>query len=340
MKSSKTGFFRKLIISMTDMRLYPLILKESIFSALGFFCKLVLLFSIILSIGITADFFDAIPEYVEAVENKFPDFEINNGIFSSTEPVDAKISSYLYICTKDARDIEFSGDSIINTEDFKQVVFAVINESSIDLYRKGDKSSYMKFGQVVLPKAGEIDKQELVSYWNDFEESYLARLFVLMAFTISLFVVYGMYRCWFLLFYMTTIFFVNFIFFNKLRFRDYIKISIYISGLPVILELLSFCIAKFLPEGAAFIIMLISTLYTYYALKTIKLDSILLTAFGDTPEEKIVNAITKAQEELQRQINELEAEEKRKQELKDKKNHENSKDNNEDDNNDENKGDH
>ena len=104
---------------------------------------------------------------------------------------------------------------------------------------------------------------------------------------------------------------------NKLRGRDYFKVAIYVSTLPVLLEMVAFVVAKGLPDSASFITMLISIIYTYSALKAIKLDSIMLSAIGNTPEEKIRNAINQAQQELEKQLEELEereAEKKRREE--------------------------
>ena len=109
---------------------------------------------------------------------------------------------------------------------------------------------------------------------------------------------------------------MNVVFMIKLRFRDKLKIAIYISSLPILLETMAFIIAGKLPEVANFINSLISMFYAFYALRAIKLDNILSTVIGNTPEEKIKNAIINAQNELKEQIKELEEEKKKKNEEK------------------------
>ncbi len=267
-----------------------------------------MLFSFVIAIQSTAELFDAIPEYAETIDKKMPNFEIVHGTFKSNEDFSYELSKKIFVSYRSGDD-DTKSSEIISETNRKYDTYLVIKEKSIDVYIKDASNNVSKFGQLIFSEFNDITKSTFISYWKEFAESYLTRLGILTIFTVMIFIVYGIYRVWTLIFYCFSVFFINVIFMNKFKHRDYLKIAIYVSTLPILLEMIAFIISQNLPEAANFINMIIALIYTYYALKAIKLDSILLTAVGDTPEEKIRNAITQAQEELQRQLDELEAKE-------------------------------
>ena len=313
MKSHRMNFFEKLIFSIVDAKLYPFVLNESIFSALGFFFKLILLFSFVISVMIFNNIVNTIPDYVSAIEKNTSNFELVGGRFTYTEPIDFKIDN-MHFCTSKDKEFYMSGDFLLGVPNSRQNVLVLINETDADVYLKVENDMYFRFINISFGEMQNINKQQIVSTLNDISESYLTRLITMLGIMTILFITYGIRRIWILVFYMISIFIMNFIFFNKLRFRDYLKIAIYVSGLPVLLEMISYLIAKTIPDSAMLVLISISTFYIYYALRTIKIERIMLSAVGDTPEEKIINAITKAQEELQKQIDELEREKEQQEE--------------------------
>ena len=269
-----------------------------------------MLFSFVIAIQSTSELFDAIPEYAETIDKKMPNFEIVHGTFKSNEDFSYELSKKIFVSYRSGDD-DTKSSEIISETNRKYDTYLVIKEKSIDVYIKDASNNVSKFGQLIFSEFNDITKSTFISYWKEFAESYLTRLGILTIFTVMIFIVYGIYRVWTLIFYCFSVFFINVVFMNKFKRGDYLKIAIYVSTLPVLLEMIAFIISKDLPEAANFINIIIALIYTYYALKAIKLDSILLTAIGDTPEEKIRNAITQAQEELQRQLDELEAKEKK-----------------------------
>ena len=74
---------------------------------------------------------------------------------------------------------------------------------------------------------------------------------------------------------------------------------------------------------ADFICFLIASVYAFYALRAITLDNVYSNTPGATPEEKIINAIKNAQDELEKQLEDLkEQERKQKEEMEKEKNEE------------------
>lgn len=315
MKSKKISFWGKLVFSIVDNRIFPLVVKEKLISAFGYLCKLVLLFSVVTAISSTANFFNAFPRYIKEFEEKMPDFEIKSGSFYSPSDISFDFNNAAYVYYSKGQAIsETELDTLFTDTNKKFDTYLIINEKTIDVYRKNTANTLYKFGKMIFSEVSDVSKTSLISYAKDFSESLWGKGAVLLGFIITTFIVYGIYRLWLLVLYSFSVFFLNVVFMNKLRGRDYFKIAIYVSSLPVLLETIAFVIAKGLPDAASFITMLISIIYTYYALNAIKLDSILLSAIGDTPEEKIRNAINQAQQELQKQLDELEEKEKEKKE--------------------------
>ena len=260
-----------------------------------------MLFSFVIAIQSTAELFDAIPEYAETIDKKMPNFEIVHGTFKSNEDFSYELSKKIFVSYRSGDD-DTKSSEIISETNRKYDTYLVIKEKSIDVYIKDASNNVSKFGQLIFSEFNDITKSTFISYWKEFAESYLTRLGILTIFTVMIFIVYGIYRVWTLIFYCFSVFFIN------VTLEEYDDLSVN-DRVSILLEMIAFIISQNLPEAANFINMIIALIYTYYALKAIKLDSILLTAVGDTPEEKIRNAITQAQEELQRQLDELEAKE-------------------------------
>ena len=116
--------------------------------------------------------------------------------------------------------------------------------------------------------------------------------------------------------YILSIYIINIIFRLRLKWQNYIKIAIYVSTLPFLLEMIALIVVGSISESVNFISMLVSCVYIFYALRALKLDSVIVATTGNTTEERIRNALEHAQQELERQLEEIEKEEKEKAERK------------------------
>lgn len=318
MKPNKIGFFKKYTLAILEQKMFPYILKEKFLSAVGFFVKMILLFSTIFAVVMTGRVFDAFPGYIDTLEKKLPEYSIVDGKIALQEAASFKLNEAIYVTTVPDGG-EYSVSQTFEDTGKNYYVYAFILKDGIDVYAT-DRSEVglQRIVRVIPTAADPASKSLLINSIKNFSESYLARLFVMCGFIIIFFILYGIYRFFQLLLYAFSVFFLNIIFINKLRIRDYFKIAIYVSPLPVLLEAFALIIAGGVPEVATFINMLIAMFYVFYALRAIKLDNILTTAIGNTPEEKIKNAIMHAQEELEKQIEDMDQKEQEMQEAKDK----------------------
>ena len=94
--------------------------------------------------------------------------------------------------------------------------------------------------------------------------------------------------------YLLILMICNSLFVVKLKLRDMIKLTIYISTLPMLLETFAITVGGKYTNTAEFITFLIAGVYAFYALRAIRLNDILTKTAGLTPEEKIENAIKNA----------------------------------------------
>ena len=317
MGTNKISFFKKYFLSIVEQRMFPYVLKEGVLSAIGFFAKTILLFSTIFAIAATAKLFDLMPEYIETIDENVPNFVLEEGIIKAEENAKFRFDSNTYVCIVGSGDEDINLDTVYEETNKKYSVYVLVKGDGIDVYTPTISDiSLERLGKFVFSKVNKITKAELITELNEMADSYMFRLLVMLTFILVFFVLYGIYRAFFLVLYAFSTFVLNIVFINRLRTRDYFKIAVYVSSLPIILEAFAFLVAKHIPETASFISMLISLVYIFYALRAIKVEKILQTATGKTTEEKIKNAIIHAQEELEKQIEDLE---KKQEELDEKK---------------------
>ena len=306
MRTNRIGFFKKYFLSIVEQRLFPYILKEGFISAFGFFFKMVLLFSTAFAILATAQLFDEFPKYIKVLDENLPEFTLQNGVIYTSGKTEFELDDNVYVFFGgNSGDVDLA-KTYEETKD-KYDLYVIAQNDGLDIYTPSiSETTIDKLGRFVFSKVNGTDKQVLIGQMKEMADSYMARLIVMLSFIVFFLVLYGIYRIFYLLLYAFSTFVLNIIFVNKLKVLDYFKVAIYVSALPMLLESFAFIVARNLPEIANFINMMIALIYVFYALRAIKLDKILQTAVGKTPEEKIKNAIMHAQEELEKQIEDLE----------------------------------
>ncbi len=329
MEKIKIGFFNRIFLSISDFRIYPIINKERTFKAIGYFIKLLLLASFFLSLYIMTLLSEFVRDGVTEFERQLPYFEISDGKFYCSGEANFDVNSYLTIVIKNENmeDISFSK----YTSD--RMYFVMANDG----IKIGNSTSDDISGKMSYDGLPDTTKDDLIKEIHDINNSFANKLIVFgTIYSATLFYIF-FNRLLTLVMYILVIMIFNGLFLNKLKFRNFFKISIYISTLPILLELFAILIGGNYSQTADFITFLIASVYAFYALRAIRLDEVLNNSTGVTPEEKIVNAIKNAQEELEKQIEELEDKAKREDESKkedESKNEENNnKDNTEDDGN-------
>lgn len=183
----KIGFLRKLKISVIDFEQYHLIAADGWKKALVYLLKIILVFSIIVTILVSFKLIMTINAICLYAKNDLPDFRINNNQFSidSNQPV--VIENKDLIKTKIVFDNEDSADKYLKNSDNEQENLVVISKNNIylDLLATGKLNYSIK----ELCERFGIDgfsKSELV---NALENNYIK--YALSAYIfIALFIMY------------------------------------------------------------------------------------------------------------------------------------------------------
>ena len=319
MISNSIGFFKKFILSIVEQRFFPLIQKEKIWPAIGYFCKLIFFASVCLSIVATNDFFGILPDYIDKFESKTPNFDIIDGVIYVESGDGFEVNKNIYVdFTVNKEPEESTIEAVSKRQNDKYNTYVLVEENSVSIYKKLDSGLKEEILKTDYNNFANTNKARLIKECRDVVDSHLAKLIIFLGFIGAFFIAYGLYRLGFLVMYSFSAFCLNVIFMNKLKVKDYFKIAIYVSSLPILLEVVALIVTGRIPDAAGFVAMLIATVYVYYALRAIKLDTILVSSIGDTPEEKIKNAILNAQENLEKELKNIEEKEKLNEEAKDK----------------------
>ena len=313
MNTSKIGFFSRLWLAITDFRLYPFILKEKALRAFSYFFKLILICSLLLTVYFTTLFMEYLESGIKDFEEHVPDVSIENGILYASGDVEKEINSNITLIVKDeyAQDVKVSG----------------LRENRIYIIAAKDKLLTMMRGmditdalELEYSKIGDVNKEFLLKEANNINDTFSGKLGTALGVFVLVFFYMVISKLWMLVMYCIVVFIFNSLFILKIRFKDFIKIAIYISSLPIILEAFAITIGGNYNSTADFISFLIASVYAFYALRAITLDSVYNQTPGATPEEKIINAIRNAQDELEKQLEDLkEQEEQQKREIEEQK---------------------
>lgn len=316
MKIEKVSFFKRLYLAIADFRLYPFAKSEKLTVAIGYFLKLIILMSIIIGACFTTNVFEELPAAISIADRTLPEFTLNNGVLDSAENITRKINDDWHLIVND--EVNYKELNTLTFDEDEEFDFyaIVLSDATTIAFRTAD--GIVELGGILYESNMNFTKAEMIATLGQFYESPSSKLVFWGITSLGVIVILLIARLWTLIMYIMSIFIINIMFGVRLKWQDYFKISIYVSTLPVILETLAIITVGNISESINFIIVLISCVYIFYALRALKLDSFINYGTGKNAEEKIKNALVHAQKELERQLAELEKEELKNKEIKDK----------------------
>ncbi len=300
MEQQRIGIFRRIFLAVTDFRLYPYVVKERTTKAIGYFFKLMFICSILLSFYFMTIAQDFINEELVQLEKKVPDFTVIDGELVFSGDAQIEISPMIILDMKN----DYSENVPIESYPDDKIYIVVTK----DLVRAGNSRKELLYPPISFKEVTPLNKAEMLSNIKLMNDDFAMKAYFYSIILVATFIYYFISRVWMLLMYIMALLVFDGLFGVKLRARDFLKLSIYISTFPIILEIFAICIGSKYNPTANFISFLIAMVYAFYALRAMRLDAIMTSAIGDTPEEKIENAIKNAQEELERQLKEIERE--------------------------------
>lgn len=309
-KFGRVTFIKRVYWAISDFRIYPFILKEKLKVAVGYFLKLIFAISMIMALVFVNRLFEWIPVAVDFYRQEIPYFSIENGTLLAEENTSKEFNEDVLIVIDD--EIEYANiENIEFNEDAEHLYYVIMISDAMAIGIRTDDGVF-EIGSLLYEEGMNITKSEMLGVFYDFQTSNVSRIAVWLATTLSLFIAYLLVRIWTLVTHMLSIAIINIVFGITLKLKDYLKLAIYTSTLPLILEMIAVMAVGRLSETVNIITVLVSCVYIFYALRALKLDSFIIRKEGRMAQEKVKNALRLAQKELERQIAEMERSEREK----------------------------
>lgn len=304
MKLGKVNFFKRVYLAITDFRMYPFIQKEKLGTAIGYFFKLILVLTLVMGAFFTNYLYKEIPDFISVCQKNMPDFSIVNGILETNENVEQEWNEDCFLVVRD--DISYANLKTLTFQEEKEHAYYWIVLSDATTIGIRTEEGILELGVIPYEEDMNFTKAQLIDIIQNWQDFLLGRIAIWGAISFSLFLAFILVRIWTLIMYMISTAIINFVFGLNLKWKDYLKIAIYACTLPFILETIAIIVVGSVSQTISFITILISCVYIFYALRALKLDSFIIGGTGKSSEEKIKNALLHAQQELEKQLEELE----------------------------------
>ena len=234
MEKEKIGFFRKLILVITDFRSYPYLVKhEKFYKSFLYLLKLVLILSLIFSINLIYDYSKVFKNLVNNYDEIVPEFELKNGTLNVYEKYSQKLNKNSYLII----DTDYKFDEFKATKDYSNLLLydnvTLINSDKIIFKVGGEIQSILSFNELEGELSKDILHSEIIRIID--EKEYIVYIAVAI---LSIFIAYFMYTFGRIIFLTLIVLIICGIYGIHLNFKNYMKIAIYSYTLPLIFELL------------------------------------------------------------------------------------------------------
>lgn len=282
-KSNNMGFFRKIILAISDFRIYPHILKtESLARSIGHFALFIMLITILISVSYTMWVVEGLDIVLEKYYEKIPEFTLENGVFD-IEMQDAIIvqNDLVAIIDTDYKYEECTElEQYAKYDRYKNKVFVNSDAITLESLFGSNSTEFLEdiwvrqllFEDITM----NYTKSTFFEYMGELKELLSMKIMIFLVFFIAIFLAYGLSKLFELLLYAIMASLVAAISGMKLSFKNYVKMAVYIVTLPYILETVSFLYIGRINETAFLISNILAYVYIFYAVRAVKLDAFLI----------------------------------------------------------------
>lgn len=272
MKNKKMSFFKKMWLVITDFRTYPFLVKhEKFINSILYLLTLTLIMSVFFTASVYVKLTSTINEVIKNYNDTIPEFELSSGELTVYAKYSQKIGdeSFLVINT------DYTYDEYKETKDYSRLVIydtvALVNKDKITIENDNEAQYIVSFDALKT----SLNKQNLyeILLYNYENSNYFMYIITLY---ISIFVGYfivNLMRVFFLACIISIICTLTGI---RLSFKNYIKISVYAYTLPLIIELISYCLVGAIKDYAYYTVLLLTYIYMVYAIRAIRLDAFIM----------------------------------------------------------------
>ena len=305
----KLDFFARIYLAMTDFRLYPFVVqREKFINALAYFVCFILLFSAILSAGVTSRAMNWLNNFTCIYNEKVGDFEVKDGELIVDQNMDFEYEKVIIYANGDLNFGELNENVF---KDSENIVTVLALKDSISVGNENVGFVITKYKDVNL----DINKAETYESLRFALDSWIFKLSLAIIIFCGVFVAYLITKFLNVVGITLMLLFLGYVFGTKYKFKDYMKAAFYVITLPVITELIALIITGTVSDYAYITYYLLVYVYMYYAIRALKLDNIIMAtqekifAMRGNPIEKPENQekqVSENQEENKSENNENE----------------------------------
>ncbi len=278
MDKKKIGFFKKIILAITDFRFYPYVLKnESASQSFWHFVAFLMLLTLIISIKVTGLVYDKLYVFLEQYDELVPEFVIDMGVLD----VD-------YIGTKEIRndmiaiiDTSYKFSDCLEASQYEDVSkydnVLMINSDAVSLI-----DSYGTIYQADLSYiGGRFTKDSFGIYINMLSNEVRVKVFVVYMIFVAMFLLYAIYKFVEVIFFGILALFISVFAGIRINYKAQMKIVLYAMTLPYIVEIISILYVGAIKEYTVLVSGILAYVYIFYAIRAIKLDMLLMIMSND-----------------------------------------------------------
>ena len=285
----KLDFFARIYLAITDFRLYPFVVqREKFINALAYFLCFILLFSAILSAGVTSRAMNWLNNFSCIYNEKVDDFEVKNGELIVAKNMDFEYEKVRIYANGDLNFGELNENVF---KDSENIVTVLALKDSISVGNENVGFVITKYKDVNL----DINKAETYESLRFALDSWIFKLSLAIIIFCGVFVAYLITKFLNVVGITLMLLFLGYVFGTKYKFKDYMKAAFYVITLPVITELIALIITGTVSDYAYITYYLLVYVYMYYAIRALKLDNIIMAtqekifAMRGNPVEKPEN---------------------------------------------------
>ena len=285
----KLDFFARIYLAITDFRLYPFVVqREKFINALAYFVCFILLFSAILSAGVTSRAINWLNNFTCIYNEKVDDFEVKNGELIVAQNMDFEYEKVRIYANGDLNFGELNENVF---KDSENIVTVLALKDSISVGNENVGFVITKYKDVNL----DINKAETYESLRFALDSWIFKLSLAIIIFCGVFVAYLITKFLNVIGITLMLLFLGYVFGTKYKFKDYMKAAFYVITLPVITELIALIITGTVSDYAYITYYLLVYVYMYYAIRALKLDNIIMAtqekifAMRGNPVEKPEN---------------------------------------------------
>lgn len=292
-KNKKVGFLGKSILSITDFRIYPHILKtESTLKSVGHFLLLLLIITTIISLSFTVKIEKAFNAFYDEYKELVPEFVLQNNSFD--------------IEVKDEFILKNDTALIVNTDcTFEECVeleqYDSYNVYNNRIFINSDMAAYIaktgtngneeEYAVTTLPFSSfdiNYNKETFYDHLTSLKGTVKFRIISFLIIYLAVFAIYGVWKLLDVIVYAFMISIVSSIAGMRLAFKNYIKLASYIITLPYLLEMISILYVGEVNDSLIIFSSMLAGVYIVYAVRAVKLDAFLMiiNKTGNTKKTK------------------------------------------------------